>query len=84
MWLVFVFGPHCCSYSGEGGGVALVNLQVALVFDYGKGSCHFCNFNHCIRTRLLVFLSSNVRVGVAEFYLQIFVGMLVSWIGDSR
>jgi hypothetical protein len=43
VWLVFVFGAHCCSYSG-GGGVALVNLQVALVFGYGKGSCHldFC------------------------------------------
>ena len=34
--LLFVFG-------GEGG-FALVNLQVALVFGYGKGSCHldFC------------------------------------------
>ena len=43
MWLVFVFGARCCSYSG-GGGFALVNLQVALVFGYGKGSCHldFC------------------------------------------
>ena len=37
MWLVFVFGAHCISYSGGGGTVfALVNLQVALVFCYGK------------------------------------------------
>ena len=37
-----VLGAHCCSYSGVG--VALVNLQVALVFGYGRGSCHldFC------------------------------------------
>jgi hypothetical protein len=39
--------------------------------------------NHCIKTRFLVFLISNVRVGVAEFYLQIFVGMLVSRIGGG-
>ena len=40
--------------------------------------------NRCIRTRLLVFLKiSNVRVGVAEYYLQIFVGMLVSRIGGG-
>ena len=39
--------------------------------------------NHCIRTRFLFFLNSNDRVGVAEFYLQIFVGMLVSRIGSE-
>ena len=39
--------------------------------------------NLCIRTRLLVFKFSNVRVGVVEYYLQIFVGMLVSRIGGG-
>ena len=39
--------------------------------------------NRCIRTRLLVFKFSNVRVGVVEYYLQIFVGMLVSRIGGG-
>ena len=28
--------------------------------------------NRCIRTRLLVFLNSNVRVGVAEFYFYFY------------
>ena len=40
--------------------------------------------NRCIRTRLLVFLKiSNVRVGVEQYYLQIFVGMLVSRISGG-
>jgi len=30
----------------------LVNLPVVLVYGYGRGSCHFCNLNHCIRTLL--------------------------------
>ena len=39
--------------------------------------------NHCIRMQYLVFLNSNVCVVVAEFYLQIFVGTLVSRIGGG-
>jgi hypothetical protein len=34
--VVFVFGAHCCSYSGGWGEFALVNLQVALIFGYVK------------------------------------------------
>jgi len=39
--------------------------------------------NRCIRTRLLFFKFSNARVGIAEYYLQIIVGMLVSRIGGG-
>ena len=42
MWLVFVFGAHCISYSGVG--FALVNIQVALVFGYGNDSCQLRYF----------------------------------------
>jgi hypothetical protein len=44
--LVVVFGAHYCSYLGGGGFHALVNLLVALVFDYGMRSCElrFCRY----------------------------------------
>ena len=67
----------------RGWGFALVNLPLVLVYGYGRGSCHSVISNHCIRRRLLVFKFSNVRVGVAEYYLQNFVGMLVSRIGGG-
>ena len=62
----------------------MVNLPVVLVYGYGRGSCHFCNFEPLYQNAAFGFLKiSNVRVGVAEYYLRIFAGMLVSRIGGG-
>ena len=77
-----VLGAYCCSYSG--GGVCIGESSGSTHLRLWKGLVSISVIlNHCIRTRLLVVLNSNVRVGVAEFYLQIFVRMLVSQISGG-
>ena len=53
--LLFVIG---------GGGFALVNLPVVLVYGYGRGSCHFYNFEPLYYNAAFGFKFSSV----AEYY----------------
>ena len=70
--MVVVFGVHCCSYLA-GGGVSRVGKSsgcTRLQLWYALVSISVI-LNHCINTRFLICISSSVRVGVTELYLQI-------------
>jgi hypothetical protein len=62
--LLFVFGGWGVSRVGKSSGCTRLRLWYALVSTS-------VILNHCIKTRFLVCISRDVRVGVTELYLQI-------------